>query len=356
MKLSKQAQVTGLSIALIVIVIANVIMFTWQQSGLNSNPDNTFIGVDGRPTSVKDSGHATESSLILLGSSIAVIILLITMVAIIAKQSDKNGTKRDERRKSDLQAIAQGFQAFYQQNNHYPRSTAYDSQYYTVINLTTDWDYYKLPDAEVMKQFIPNWPILDPLHSPKSPATNGYLYYPRDNGQSFDLYAHLESVDMTPENNYNTLDSIPENLGQYNYKLSSSGTTQPAASTQSEQPNPNAAINTTPATPAMPQPVAPAPAVNPDTSATTPPTPSTAPTASQSTAPQPDPSQPNIQPQPAPAPQPAAIPPTPTPPAATPQAPDQTQTNPVETEQLANINRMFNDTDQATSLPDPEQK
>src|SRR5690606_20144761 len=133
----------------------------------------------------------------------------------------KKAKKKDQQRKEDLEMIAKGFEKFYELNQFYPVSQKYANQHYTVVNFNKDWEYFAFPPDDYMRKFIPGWPIDDPDHQPNKPdQVNAYLYYPKEDGQKFDLYAHLQKPGKNAVD-YNQVDQISTSLGQYNYKVSS---------------------------------------------------------------------------------------------------------------------------------------
>lgn len=136
--------------------------------------------------------------------------------------------ERDKRRRQDLETVRLGFETYRAIHGRYPMSSTYQPEYYTGINLSKDWNYYGLPNTEQMRAVIKEWPLSDPsLDYNGSNQTNQYLYYPRNQGRSFDLYAHLELPKSDEGTDYNAIDNLLRAWGNYNYKVSSSG--QPAA-------------------------------------------------------------------------------------------------------------------------------
>ena len=159
-----------------------------------------------------------------------------------------------------------------------------------------------------MVRYLPDWPISDPsIDYNAKHQVNQYIYYPKENGQKFFLYAHLEAPTKAEQIDYNQQDNLLRAWGAYNYRVTS-GQEQP--STVQQIPHPQHAK---PAPPAGPNPVTTVPASTPEASVT---------------MPQPEPINPtppasaNYQAQPAPAMQPpqqtVATPVVPTQPAAAP--------------------------------------
>jgi hypothetical protein len=190
-----------------------------QQSFTVRTPDGAVI-------TPAFNSETTMTSLTTSLTLLAVVLLLLMIVAGAAAgfihAQRQHQRRRDAQRRADLQAIVQGFILFYQEHGNYPISMTYNPHYYSVVNLSNDWAYYGMPDTQTMQRYIPHWPMLDPLR----PAigrdqTSQYLYYPHDNGQRFDLFAHLEMPSTLELGDYNREESIPEALGLYNYKVTS---------------------------------------------------------------------------------------------------------------------------------------
>lgn len=143
--------------------------------------------------------------------------------------------QRDGQRRRDLEQIKKGFLDYRRIHGHFPISSTYQAEYYTGVNLSKDWNYYGLPNTEQMQRVLSNWPISDPqIDYHADNQVNQYLYYPRENGQAFDLYAHLE-LPPTPLLDYNALDNLLRSWGSYNYKTSSTDEALPIGPAVAEQ-------------------------------------------------------------------------------------------------------------------------
>lgn len=233
---------------ILVTVIANFVIFSMQQSKMGGGKiENTYLGPMGETIYVDESEFATSqnNTLLIAGVSSVIVLILITLI-VVSVSSSKKQKKYDEQRKTDIAQIAQGLERFYIDHKQYPLSQSYSPEHYSGINLTTDWEYYNFPSKEVMQNYIPGWPLYDPSVNPKAKSqTNNYIYFPRNQGQAFDLYAHLDSPDKQTVVDYNAQDQLPKAWGSFNYKVSnqqhaaadqpSLSTTEPTA-TPAEQP------------------------------------------------------------------------------------------------------------------------
>jgi hypothetical protein len=164
----------------------------------------------------------TATLLVGLLALLGITVLALIIGWMVARVSHRAKLRRDEQRRQDLHRIAAGFELYRQAHGHYPKSSAYNEHYYSVISLVGDWQFYQLPSNEELSPLIEGWPLLDPLRPAERKDQKGqYLYFPHQNGQSFDLYASLEAplADLTQD--YNTQDGLPLALGVYNFKVSS---------------------------------------------------------------------------------------------------------------------------------------
>ena len=228
------------------------------------------------PSAVPNEPQQSPVSLASLGILLVIVLLIIVIIFALMMYSSSQRRNRDKKRKEDLRRLAQAFEAYRQEHGQYPLSSTYLPQYYTGVNLSKDWNYYGLPDKEHMVRYLPDWPISDPsIDYNAQNQVNQYIYYPKENGQKFFLYAHLEAPSKAEQVDYNQQDNLLRAWGAYNYRVAS-GQEQP--STVQQIPHPQHAKPTAPAssTP-TPQQSQPAPVAN-DT---------TAPTPSPATSPQP---------------------------------------------------------------------
>jgi hypothetical protein len=169
--------------------------------------------------------------------------------------------RRDAKRLQDLTALAQTFEQYFNRHGHYPVSATYDPQYYSAINILSEWASYNFPPAEEMTALNPSWPLCDPNLTPASHDQAGnYLYYPHHFGQRFSLYARLESPKQQPVPDYNVIDQLPPTAVIYNYRFNGpdhhveaanqpAGTVSPAApAAVPSQPRPATTPSAAPAT------------------------------------------------------------------------------------------------------------
>lgn len=222
--MNKTTRIIILLSLIIAIIIANIAFFLYQQKSLEGDGQpTTYLGAEGEIVYLEmDGSTVSPINPVVVGSSIGAILIALITVVIIAKHNDTKKRNYDKIRQKQLEAIARGLENYYIEHQRYPISETFDPSYYSFLNFTNDWEYYKLPSADIMMQYFEGWPILDPSTSAsKAGALNHYLYYPQDNSQSYSLFAHFDTVKITDSNNYNVIDKIPETLGSYNYKLTS---------------------------------------------------------------------------------------------------------------------------------------
>lgn len=215
-----------------------------------------------RTTASQSETPPSSTSLPIISAMVLITLVTTSAISIFLaiRYMNQARLKRDQKRLADLPAIAQAFHKYKQDKGTYPISSTYQSGYYTAINLSNDWHYYGLPNDDQMRHYLPEWPVSDPgidYHG-KSQA-NQYLYYPRDNGARFDLYAHLELHEAEP--NYNQQDNLPLAWGNYNYKISSDSPIPAAAAAPApvvasqpviQAPPPQPAPQAMPTTPVVP--------------------------------------------------------------------------------------------------------
>ncbi len=250
-----QKLVSTISIATIVLVVVfNILYFIFAPIQSQGDPAN-FVATPRLESSAQASASSTievpqRSPVSIVSSSILLVIVLLLIVIVLAvvKYKDSQRRERDNKRKQDLARLAQAFEAYRQEHGQYPLSATYLPQYYTGVNLSNDWNYYGLPNKEHMVRYLPDWPISDPaIDYQAKQQVNQYIYYPKENGQKFSLYAHLEEPKKDEQVNYNKQDNLLRSWGAYNYRVSS-GQEQPSAVQQI--PHPDHAKPTTPASPA----------------------------------------------------------------------------------------------------------
>ena len=171
-------------------------------------------------------------------------------IFLFARQRQKKGN--DRRRLTDLEALAAGFEKYFERHGHYPVSATYDSQYYSAINIITEWKSYNFPPAEEMREFMADWPPCDPAFDPQSADQEGnYLYYPHHFGQRFSLYAFLEAPTQHPIPDYTIIDQLPNTTVKYNYRLNG-----PDHHVETPQPAPNPTATAEPVDDSAPPPQA----------------------------------------------------------------------------------------------------
>lgn len=223
--------VSTISIAIISLcLLANIVYFIFIPIQVQGDPAG-FVATP-LPASQqvsRDAPPQTASpvSMVFMMIILAMVLLLFVILLAVLKYLDFKRKQRDKQRKQDLKTLAQAFEAYKQIHGQYPMSSTFRPEYYTGVNLSNDWNYYGLPNKEHMSRFIPNWPISDPSIDYMSRSqVNQYLYYPKDNGQKFYLYAHLESPKKSEQIDYNHQDNLLRSWGNYNYRVES-GQEQP---------------------------------------------------------------------------------------------------------------------------------
>lgn len=230
-KLLTTVSITTISLMLVI----NMLYFIFAPIQSQGDPEN-FVATPmlesrGQATSsatVGDVVPKSPMSMITLSILMVIVLLMIVIVLAMVKYQRSQRQTRDKKRKQDLTRIAQAFEAYHAEHGQYPLSTTYLPQYYTGVNLSKDWNYYGLPDKEHMVRYLPDWPISDPsLDYNAKNQVNQYIYYPKDNGQKFFLYAHLESPSKDEQIDYNQQDNLLRSWGNYNFRISN-GQVQPS--------------------------------------------------------------------------------------------------------------------------------
>jgi type II secretory pathway pseudopilin PulG len=229
MRLSAPRRTTTI-LALVIITVLIILnlaiyagLFTHQPT-----PDQSQLSLPGLPGQTVVILHSaiTPSPNQAIQRLLPIIITIIVIASLagiligymFVKQRQKR--HRDHQRLRDLQTIAETFEQYFKQHGHYPVSATYDPQYYSAINILTEWSSYNFPSAEEMRHFNSQWPPCDPNFIPTSKDQSGnYLYYPHHFGQKFSLYAQLEAPTQHPIPSYNTIDQLSATFGQYNFRL-----------------------------------------------------------------------------------------------------------------------------------------
>lgn len=188
-----------------------------QQLFLPGLPDKTSQVSQSQVVSGTNEGLLRVLPLVVI---VAIVVFVGAAVLIFLQTGKMKKSSRDKKRLQDLQDIASVMEKYYQQHGHYPMSATYDSQYYTAINILTEWSSYNFPPAEEMRALNPSWPLSDPNLTPSATNQEGnYLYYPHHFGQRFSLYAQLEAPTQHPVPDYNAIDKLPPTTAKYNYRL-----------------------------------------------------------------------------------------------------------------------------------------
>jgi hypothetical protein len=222
--MSNKRNVLFLSLAVLIIGVINIAVWQRQSHELETtNPQNSYLRADGKSTFIILKNTASSHTILwpIFVCTVGILFLTLLLVGLWMHFSRKAARNRDATRRTDLNTLATGFEKYYQARGHYPISSIYESTYCEGLNFTTDWAYYGMPDTDEMHQFISDWPICDPHYQNGAKnQLNRYIYFPRDNGGRFDLYAHLE-MPAKGAPNYTVEDNLPEAWGTYNFKISS---------------------------------------------------------------------------------------------------------------------------------------
>src|SRR3990167_6103085 len=121
-----------------------------------------------------------------------------------------------------LKFFAIGFIRIFKELEKFPSYSEFGGIGQEGIKMPSEWNFYGFPDNDVMRRYVLGWPIFDPLINPAdSNQFNQYVYFLRQGGLAFDLYAHLENERDPEAKNYNIPDKVPPELGDYNFKVSS---------------------------------------------------------------------------------------------------------------------------------------
>jgi type II secretory pathway pseudopilin PulG len=247
--------IASISLVVIVLLIALDLAVYANLFNQQSLPDQHQLALPGLPDQtaalLKQSNLATTNPIQQLLPLLSIILVIagiggaIIGVLLARRRQQRH---RDHQRLQDLTNIAATLEQYYKQHGHYPVSATYDAQYYSAINILTEWSSYNFPSAEEMRHFNPAWPPSDPNFNPTSKDQAGnYLYYPHHFGQRFSLYAQLEAPVQHPAPSYNDIDHLPLTFGKYNYRLNGPDHHQE----QTTQGN-SAQESTAPVTPASP--------------------------------------------------------------------------------------------------------
>lgn len=227
---------------IILILVFNLLYYIFAPIQSQGDPPN-FVAtpiienpVQATPGAMVAEPQQSPISLISLSILLVIVLLIIVIIFAVLKYFSVQQHQRDKKRKQDLQRIAQALEAYHQEHGQYPLSSTYQPQYYTGINLSNDWNYYGLPNKEHMVRYLPDWPISDPsIDYHAKHQVNQYIYYPKENGQKFFLYAHLEAPSKDEQIDYNKQDNLLRSWGAYNYRVNS-GQEQPSAVQQIPHP------------------------------------------------------------------------------------------------------------------------
>lgn len=246
---NKPLAIFGSLVILLAAVSFNIYYFT-VGSAVSSNElvrESDMVDLPGaEANSTVNPTIAQPETFNILPLVITVFITLIgvMILIIIIKMMDKNKHKQDLEYKQQLQLVAQAFEAYNTTNGNYPISAVYKPEHYTGIHLGKEWVDYSFPVKEEMLKFAAEWPIL-PAHK-----LDKVVYYPKNNGQEFSLYAYVPTLSKDEVRDYNKEDELPEAWGKFNYKISSLGVSQtpvsqPSATEASPKIDPVQGFNST---------------------------------------------------------------------------------------------------------------
>lgn len=235
--------ISTISIATTVLVLVfNLLYYIFAPIQSQGDPKN-FVATpilektaQSTPSALPSEPQQSPVSLISLSILLVIVLLIIVIIFALLKYASSQRHNRDKKRRDDLKRLAQAFEAYRQEHGQYPLSSTYLPQYYTGVNLSNDWNYYGLPDKEHMVRYLPDWPISDPsIDYNAKHQVNQYIYYPKENGQKFFLYAHLEAPTKAEQIDYNQQDNLLRSWGAYNYRVTS-GQEQPSTVQQIPHP------------------------------------------------------------------------------------------------------------------------
>ena len=126
----------------------------------------------------------------------------------------------DSMRKQHLEFIRKGFRKYYEKNGHYPMSNLGESYSNRWVRIPQDWIMFQFPSYEEMRNYVPEVSLHDPTTNIDKPEeTTQYLYKVADDGKSYAIYAHLDSLTDKDLGDYNAEDGIDPSVGIYNYKI-----------------------------------------------------------------------------------------------------------------------------------------
>lgn len=111
----------------------------------------------------------------------AIVGIFATAILAVVNPSQQVLKANDGRRKSDLNQIQRGLEAYYQDNGRYPQASSQKIYTTQTINWGTSWQ-----------------PYMNVL--PKDPTSSrSYIYYVSSDGQSYVVYASLERGTVDPQ-------------------------------------------------------------------------------------------------------------------------------------------------------------
>ena len=204
---------------------------------------------------------------ILITAGILVIGFIGVFIAL--KISDRKQKQQDAQYKEHLSALAATLETYATAKGSYPKSLTYSPEHYTGIHLGKEWGDYGFPNDDEMRQYSPQWPHVD------ASKLDQILYFVRENGAQFDLFAQVKTLAKDEVKDYNKEYDLPKAWGDFNYRIGGRGIQMQPATTQippATKEAPGAAI----ANPVVQQPlsspsqVVPAASIQPEVSASLP--------------------------------------------------------------------------------------
>jgi hypothetical protein len=152
---------------------------------------------------------------------LAIGLLLLAVIAwwLLNRLQQQSRHGRDEQRRQALSTLQQGLAAYAAATGHYPVATKVEQRAVPAVGLGYEWDRLGFPADEEWHRHVPSWPVVDPLVPyDDHKQVNQYLYYPKNEGQTYVLYAHLEALGKEAVD-YNQLAGLPRAWGDYNFAL-----------------------------------------------------------------------------------------------------------------------------------------
>jgi hypothetical protein len=219
-----------------IVALAGLIVFNlgywlaypaWNQSNLVQPDQMAPAGSVAASVPTSHIGQQVAWAVVVI---IAIVLASVGGWIAVVKIQSRQRVARNQLRRQDLGRLQQGLEAYKSAVGHYPVGAATQPRLVPAAALGYEWESLGFPSGSEMKKYVPDWPVVDPLVSyDQHQQRNQYLYYPLQDGQSYALYAHLESINPHEVLTLvNQTDGLPNAWGDYNLKVERSTGEQPS--------------------------------------------------------------------------------------------------------------------------------